>query len=78
MTDTRSAKPIVTKRALCKARKVSITVGWDLRSEVTKMGESTILVDEAAGVYRGPPGWLDWLVFFTARFLGVGEGWGMV
>lgn len=34
----------------------------------------TILVDEVAGVYRGPSGWL---VFFTARFLGGGEGWGM-
>lgn len=33
----------------------------------------TILVDEAASVYRRP---LDWLVFFTARFLGVGVGWG--
>ena len=36
-----------------------------------------ILVDEAAGVYRGPLGWLDWLVFFTVRFAGVGEGFGM-
>lgn len=39
----------------------------------------TIWVDGQPGPYRGPLGWLGGgVAFFTARFLGAGEGFGML